>query len=135
MSSIEADIEALRAENEAIAQQVKALKKKLGLDIVERAQEQKRVAAVFALFDTDKSGFIETTEFQALAAHLGIYLTVDAAAKQVANINASGAARLSFDDFFAWVENREGKQQSPYCAIVLFVYCTSICGLTRIRMI
>jgi hypothetical protein len=112
MSSIEADIEALRAENEQIAQQVKALKKKLGLDIVERAQEQKRVAAVFALFDTDKSGFIETTEFQALAAHLGIYLTADAAAKQVANIDASGAARLSFDDFFAWVENRESGEVS-----------------------
>jgi hypothetical protein len=69
-------------------------------------QELKRVRGIFELFDADKSGFIDVSEFQALAAQCGIYLSTDAVAKQVAQINAN-VSRLSFDEFFAWIESRD----------------------------
>ena len=78
----EADqIDALKAENEALAAEIAALKRALGLDKVEEAAERKRVQAIFQLYDTDGSGFIEQGEFQGLAAHCGLVLAPDALKK------------------------------------------------------
>jgi len=104
MASEAEQVQAIQAENEALTAEIKALKKTLGIDKVEEANERKRIQGLFTLYDVDGSGFIEKDEFQGLAVIMGLVLTPDAVAKAM---TAAGAVdgKINFEQFHTWVTN------------------------------
>jgi len=99
-------IDALKAENQALADEIKTIKKSLGLDKLEKANERKRIQAMFTLYDVDGSGFIEKDEFQGLAVMLGLVLTPDAVAKAMTSAGAVDG-KINFEQFFEWISNTD----------------------------
>ena len=70
-------------------------------------QEKKKVRKIFDMFDKDKSGDIDTHEFQELAYELGETLSPEETKKSIAEIDEDKDGKISFDEFYKWWTTKE----------------------------
>jgi len=57
---------------------------------------------IFDKYDPDKSGYIDTTEFQAMLRDHGIFLNGDALEIVFSVIDADGSKRITYEEFMKW---------------------------------